>query len=226
MKVLSGAVARCRRDAAGRRPCSQPAHPLGARRRGVAMIYQELSLAPHLTVEENIMLGLEPTRSDGSARAEPRPGALQALEQLGHADPPRTSRWAALPSPHSSSSRSPAPSPSAAACSCSTSRPAASPRRTSSGSSSSSPAARPGSRHRLHLPLPGGGASVSRTGSPCCATGRPWAAAGSPPDLTIAEIVRLMVGRRSAALSVVRADAGRDRAPGERIWRARRNSAM
>ena len=32
-------------------------------RSGVAMIYQELSLGPHLTVAENSLLGMEPTRS-------------------------------------------------------------------------------------------------------------------------------------------------------------------
>ncbi len=33
-----------------------PRDPLHARRSGIAMIYQELTLAPHLTVEENILL--------------------------------------------------------------------------------------------------------------------------------------------------------------------------
>jgi ABC-type sugar transport system ATPase subunit len=36
------------------------AHPADALARGIAMIYQELSLAPHLTVAENIFLGREP----------------------------------------------------------------------------------------------------------------------------------------------------------------------
>ena len=62
MKVLSGAV---RPDAGGMtldgRPY-EPAGPQDARRRGVAMIYQELTLAPHLSVEANVMLGLETTR--------------------------------------------------------------------------------------------------------------------------------------------------------------------
>src|SRR5918999_5958764 len=40
----------------------RPRNPLEARRAGVAMIYQELSLAPHLTVMENVVLGMEPTR--------------------------------------------------------------------------------------------------------------------------------------------------------------------
>ena len=39
----------------------QPKHPHGARNAGVSMIYQELSLARHLTVMENIVLGMEPT---------------------------------------------------------------------------------------------------------------------------------------------------------------------
>src|SRR6266542_4944441 len=40
----------------------RPRNPLDARRAGVAMIYQELSLARHLSVMENILLGMEPTR--------------------------------------------------------------------------------------------------------------------------------------------------------------------
>ena len=62
MKILSGAV---RADAGAMtldgRPY-QPAGPQDARRRGVAMIYQELTLAPHLSVEANMMLGLEHSR--------------------------------------------------------------------------------------------------------------------------------------------------------------------
>ncbi|HEY7181863.1 MAG TPA: sugar ABC transporter ATP-binding protein [Blastocatellia bacterium] len=38
------------------------AGPADALKRGVAMIYQELSLAPHLTVAENIFLGREPLK--------------------------------------------------------------------------------------------------------------------------------------------------------------------
>ncbi|MBN2138841.1 MAG: sugar ABC transporter ATP-binding protein [Sedimentisphaerales bacterium] len=61
MKVLSGAI----KPDAGKMWLDgqpyRPGNPLDARRAGVAMIYQELSLAPHLTVEENIMLGMEPS---------------------------------------------------------------------------------------------------------------------------------------------------------------------
>lgn len=38
-------------------------HPAAALAAGIAMIYQELSLAPHLTVAENIFLGREPLKS-------------------------------------------------------------------------------------------------------------------------------------------------------------------
>lgn len=60
MKVLSGAI----KADAGRMWLDgvpyRPGNPLEARRAGVAMIYQELSLTPHLSVQENIMLGMEP----------------------------------------------------------------------------------------------------------------------------------------------------------------------
>src|SRR5207302_7829383 len=59
MKVLSGAHApdAGTMELAGR-PYA-PHGPHGARLAGVAMIYQELTLAPHLSVEDNIMLGQE-----------------------------------------------------------------------------------------------------------------------------------------------------------------------
>ncbi len=61
----------------------QPGDPLEARRRGVAMIYQELALAPHLSVEENILLGVEPASHGVLQRATVRQQAHQALEALG-----------------------------------------------------------------------------------------------------------------------------------------------
>ena len=39
-----------------------PSNPLDARARGIALIHQELSLFPHLSVAENIMMGIEPSR--------------------------------------------------------------------------------------------------------------------------------------------------------------------
>jgi ribose transport system ATP-binding protein len=40
----------------------RPASPLDASRHGIALIHQELSLCPHMTVTENIVMGREPSR--------------------------------------------------------------------------------------------------------------------------------------------------------------------
>jgi ribose transport system ATP-binding protein len=61
-----------------------PKNPLDARRAGVAMIHQELSLAPDLSVMENIALGVEPSRFGFVDRARVRKTALDALAELGH----------------------------------------------------------------------------------------------------------------------------------------------
>jgi ribose transport system ATP-binding protein len=62
----------------------QPHNPLEARQRGVGMIYQELTLAPHLTVEENVLLGQEPTTCGLIHKNKVREIVLGALERLGH----------------------------------------------------------------------------------------------------------------------------------------------
>ncbi|MBX3748020.1 MAG: sugar ABC transporter ATP-binding protein [Verrucomicrobiae bacterium] len=84
MKVLSGA---CRPDA-GRIELDGapfvPDSPLHARRSGIAMIYQELTLAPHLSIEENILLGDEPARWGWLDRRRRRDLAHRALEELHH----------------------------------------------------------------------------------------------------------------------------------------------
>ena len=63
-----------------------PRDPLDARARGVAMIHQGLSLAPDLSVMENIALGSEPTRWGIVRRDDMRRTARAALAELGHAD--------------------------------------------------------------------------------------------------------------------------------------------
>jgi ribose transport system ATP-binding protein len=63
-----------------------PRDPLDARRAGVAMIYQELSLAPHLSVMENVVLGVEPVRRGIVQRDRMRAIAASALGELGHSD--------------------------------------------------------------------------------------------------------------------------------------------
>ena len=65
-----------------------PGNPLHAMRCGIAMIYQELNLAPHLSVEENILLGSEPGRFGFVDRKARRARAREALAQLNHTDLP------------------------------------------------------------------------------------------------------------------------------------------
>jgi ribose transport system ATP-binding protein len=97
MKVLAGAYqpdsGEIRLDG---RPF-HPRHPHDSRQAGVAMIYQELSLAPHLSVAENILLGMEPSRFGFTRRAELRRRAAEALQQVGHPDIAPETRVADLP---------------------------------------------------------------------------------------------------------------------------------
>ncbi len=82
MKVLSGAI---KADAGQMwldgQPYS-PSNPLEARQAGVAMIYQELSLTPHLSVQENIMLGAEPSRMGIVRWKEVRRRAIEAIKEF------------------------------------------------------------------------------------------------------------------------------------------------
>jgi len=56
VKILSGAVKPDSGAMLVDDAVYSPASPLDGRRRGISMIYQELTLAPHLTVEENILV--------------------------------------------------------------------------------------------------------------------------------------------------------------------------
>ncbi len=86
MKVLSGAHSPdMGRMLIGGRPF-RPSGPLDSRTAGVAMIYQELSLAPDLSVEDNIMLGQE-SQALGILRRRPQRERIAGiLQQLGHPD--------------------------------------------------------------------------------------------------------------------------------------------
>ncbi len=84
MKVLSGALQPDAGTMLLDGESYQPRHPLDARRAGVAMIYQELALAPHLSVAENILLGAEPVTSGLLRRREMRERALAAMAQFAH----------------------------------------------------------------------------------------------------------------------------------------------
>jgi ribose transport system ATP-binding protein len=86
MKVLSGALAPDEGEMWLDGEPFRPRDPAEGRRRGVAMIYQELSLAPHLTVMENVLLGVEPTRGPLVRWGEMRRRAEEALRQVGRGD--------------------------------------------------------------------------------------------------------------------------------------------
>src|SRR5215831_9600827 len=64
----------------------RPRDSFEARRCGIAMIHQELSLAPDLSVEENIVLGMERTRFGLIRRREMRTTATDVLQQLHHSE--------------------------------------------------------------------------------------------------------------------------------------------
>jgi ribose transport system ATP-binding protein len=61
-----------------------PRSPRDARAAGIALIHQELSLFPHLTVAENVLMGIEPARRGLWDRAEARRATAAALLDFGH----------------------------------------------------------------------------------------------------------------------------------------------
>jgi len=84
MKILSGAY---RPDEGEMRLEGEPYLPKGprdARKLGVAMIYQELTIAPHLTVEANVMLGQERVLAGLVRRAVHGRLVRETLDLLDH----------------------------------------------------------------------------------------------------------------------------------------------
>ena len=88
MKILSGAYKLDQGEIELDGKPFAPTDPLHARQCGVVMIYQELNLAPHLSVEENIVLGLEPSHFGWINRSRRKALANQALAELDHQDIP------------------------------------------------------------------------------------------------------------------------------------------
>lgn len=81
MKILSGAEKPDAGEISFDGKPYAPHSPADARLSGIAMIYQELTLAPHLTVEENITLGIEKARF-GFAKSQ-KEVVKEALHWLG-----------------------------------------------------------------------------------------------------------------------------------------------
>jgi len=63
-----------------------PATPLDARRNGIALIHQELSLCPHLTVAENILMGMESSTFGWLDRTDLATRTNNVLKTFHHAD--------------------------------------------------------------------------------------------------------------------------------------------
>src|SRR3954451_1352034 len=91
MKILSGAYTP---DSGAEIAIDgKPVHinsPLAAKAHGIAIIYQELALAPNLTVAENIYLGREARRGPAIDRAAMVAGCADILDRLGATFGPRT----------------------------------------------------------------------------------------------------------------------------------------
>jgi ribose transport system ATP-binding protein len=84
MKILSGAIVADGGALLLGGSAYAPRAPLDARRAGVAMIYQELSLAPDLSVQENVLLGAEDARFGLLRGAHMRKRVADALAVLEH----------------------------------------------------------------------------------------------------------------------------------------------
>src|ERR1700730_14439730 len=63
-----------------------PSTPLDARVRGIALIHQELSLCPHLSVAENIMMGIESSRMGWLNRDKLYARTNEVLQTFQHED--------------------------------------------------------------------------------------------------------------------------------------------
>mgnify|MGYP006283626933 CR=1 FL=1 len=86
MKILSGAYQADAGDMWLEDVSYRPQNPLEGKARGVAMIYQELSLAQHLSVMENVVLGNEPCAGPFMKWREVRRRTREALQHVGLQD--------------------------------------------------------------------------------------------------------------------------------------------
>ena len=88
VKILSGAIRQDEGQMILKGQSFTPSTPLESRKSGISMIYQELNLAPHLTVEENILLGKEIKNGPFLRRKEMKRAAWDALNMVNHTEIP------------------------------------------------------------------------------------------------------------------------------------------
>ena len=74
-----------------------PRSPREARAAGIALIHQELSLFPHLSVAENVLVGQEPRRLGLVDRDAARRRTREVLAEFGHPEIDPATRVGALP---------------------------------------------------------------------------------------------------------------------------------
>jgi len=86
LKVLSGAHYADQGTMTVNGEPFQPKGPSHSRRSGIAMIYQELNLAPDLSVEDNVLLGQQGTGIGTLFRPSQRAKVAEALESVGLSD--------------------------------------------------------------------------------------------------------------------------------------------
>jgi ribose transport system ATP-binding protein len=75
----------------------RPRSPREAREAGIALIHQELSLFPHLSVAENVLVGQEPRRRGLFDRDAARRRTRELLAEFGHPEIDPDARISALP---------------------------------------------------------------------------------------------------------------------------------
>jgi len=88
VKILSGALRQDAGQITLRGKSISHITPLESRKNGISMIYQELNLAPHLTVEENILLGKEKRTGLFLNKKEMKKTAQDALRMVNHPEIP------------------------------------------------------------------------------------------------------------------------------------------
>jgi len=86
MRVLAGAIPPDEGEMVLDGQPYRPRNPIDARRAGIAMIHQELSLCPDLSVAENVLLGLEDASQGVIRKGRTRQRAQEALARLGYPD--------------------------------------------------------------------------------------------------------------------------------------------
>ncbi|HBN74695.1 MAG TPA: sugar ABC transporter [Planctomycetaceae bacterium] len=83
MRILSGSIKPDSGQMSLEQQAYEPADPHSARLAGVSMIYQELTIAPDLSLEDNLMLGCESSRFGLLDRKAQRERMQEALRLLG-----------------------------------------------------------------------------------------------------------------------------------------------